>query len=180
MNEPFCFKLISTLPIELVDGVKIELLAIDKWVGHTTKALGTNHRKAIGLRMSKHYPRNGIGPIEMIGTCVDTAHMQRCPLTKSLISGLMVEHGWSELGQVSTSRMTPGGIIRPHIDGGAYFSHFHRVHVSLQSGDGVDFTCEDETISMKTGEVWIFDNKRVHSVRNKGAVERINLFFDAR
>jgi hypothetical protein len=179
MNESFRFKHLKTLSTDVVDSILAEVRALKDWKSHKFSSLGTG-RFAISLRNSSDYPSSGIAPVEMISSCRDLIQYKSCSLTKKLVEDLCVEYGWSELGLVTFSRTLPGAEIRSHIDGGPYFNAFHRVHVSLQTDPNIWFICEDEKISMKKGEVWILDNKRLHSVVNDGSVERINLFFDAR
>lgn len=180
MNEPFRFKLMMRLPPGIVDAVHTELAALEGWRVHQASTLGTSHRKSVSLRGHPGYPVSGIAPLGMVGTCQDARVFSACPATRELLRHLMHEYSWAELGLVTVSRMTPGGVIAPHIDGGAYFNHYHRIQIPLQACEGIEFTCEDETVQMKAGEVWCFDNKRVHSVRNHGLADRTNLYFDAR
>lgn len=180
MNEPFCFKLLLTLPGATTEAVRSELSGLAGWKVHSSSVLGTQQRQSVGLRGHPAYPTSGIAPMSMVGTCRDTPAWAASPATRELIGQLMHEFKWTELGLATVSRMTPGGVIAPHIDGGVYFNHYHRIQIALQAGAGIEFTCEDETVEMQAGQVWCFDNKRVHAVRNRGAVERMNLYFDAR
>ena len=180
MNEPFRFKRLMTLPQGWVEQALRELQALDGWRVHSSSTLGTAARQSVALRGHPDYPPSGIAPQGMVGTCRDTAAFGRCPATRELVNQVMRDMQCSELGLATVSRTVPGGAIAPHIDGGAYFSHYHRIQIPLSAGPGITFTCEEETVVMAAGEVWCFDNKRVHSVRNAGTVERINLYFDTR
>lgn len=133
------------------------------------------------FRNNNLYPATGICGAELINTCYDTDNIERAPAIWSLVQHIAQATGWTELGLVTVSITGPGGTITPHVDGGAYFSSFHRVQVPLATGPGITFTCEDTTIQMMPGEVWCLDNKRVHWVNNNSSNDdRINLLFDAR
>lgn len=87
--------------------------------------------------------------------------------------------GVTELGYVLIVRLKAGGEIDPHIDEGAYAEHYERFHLVLTSEPGNEFTVDDETVHMAPGEVWWFNHRRLHSVINGSAYERIHVIFDA-
>lgn len=84
------------------------------------------------------------------------------------------------IGRLIISRLPPGGVITPHVDGGAVAQVYTRYQMPLQSALGVVFECEGEKVQMVGGEVWWFDNKRTHSVINNSATDRISLIADLR
>lgn len=182
MREPFPFQLLMKLELELVEAAMIEVKQLTNWGSNKSNALSDSRRKSVALRSNKFYPKTGIGQANMIDTCVDTDNIKRAKKIMGIVTTVREAMNWtSKLGLVSVSVLSPGGLIKPHIDGGAYFSYYHRVQIPLSAGPGITFSCEDETIEMKLGEVWCLDNKRVHWVNNSSAVhDRVNLFFDTR
>jgi hypothetical protein len=89
---------------------------------------------------------------------------------------------WGErLGRVLITRLAPGKRILPHRDViGKYASYYSRYHVSLCGHPGSLFRAADETVTMRTGEVWRFDASAEHEVINNSADDRINLLIDIR
>lgn len=85
----------------------------------------------------------------------------------------------TELGRVMIVSLKPGGSIDRHADEGAYAEHYSRFHLVLSSDEGNEFACGDETVHMKTGEVWWFNHQLEHAVVNRSQRERIHLIFDA-
>lgn len=83
-----------------------------------------------------------------------------------------------EFGRALIVALRPGGIIMPHADEGAYADHYERFHIVLKSEPGVLFRCDDETVEMKPGELWCFNHKIEHEVRNHSGHERIHLIMD--
>lgn len=83
----------------------------------------------------------------------------------------------TRLGGVLITKIPAGGQIKPHHDKGRWHSEFFntKVYVPLQSNDNCINICEDEKVNMKAGEVWSFDNLKVHSVLNQGDEDRMTL-----
>lgn len=103
----------------------------------------------------------------------------RLPQVRPFIFGLMRQIEAEQLGRVMISRLAPGKRILPHTDKvGAYSDHYRRYHLALQSGPGCLFRCGDETVQMRTGEVWTFDHLLEHEVANNSADDRIHLIVD--
>jgi len=84
------------------------------------------------------------------------------------------------LGNVLLTRIPPGGQIEPHIDTGWAPEWFtSKFYVVLQSDRCVN-VCGDESVQMRAGEVWRFENRVTHSVDNRGDVDRISLIITMR
>ena len=79
------------------------------------------------------------------------------------------------VGRVILTKMTPGGVITPHVDEGPYADRYDRFHVCLQ---GVStFGCGESVQQMRNGQVWWFNHKLTHSVINHEG-DRIHLIID--
>lgn len=87
-----------------------------------------------------------------------------------------------QLGGVLITKIPPSGEIKPHNDRGRWHPEFFntKVYIPLQSNDGCINTCQDDQVNMKTGEVWVFDNLKTHSVQNNGDTDRITLIISMR
>lgn len=177
MREPFRFKHYFDLSSSERERALAEALGRQDWQVHPMKSF--KHRRSLQLRTNAYYSKTGIVGAEAIGQSKDSLLFEECLSARSIISRVMSRLGYTELGLATISRMTAGALA-PHIDAGAYFDYYHRIQIPLSGDEGTVFICESETVRMKPGEVWGFDNKRVHSVTNTGSSERINLFFDAR
>ena len=55
-----------------------------------------------------------------------------------------------------------------------------RFHVVLHGLPGSLYKCGDEVVCMRTGEVWWFQHREVHSVENNSSDTRIHLLVDLR
>ena len=84
------------------------------------------------------------------------------------------------LGRCLITRLCPGEKIALHADMGSPAEYYERYHIVLQGLAGSVFKCGDESVQMRTGEVWWFDNIQEHEVINNSADDRIHLIVDIR
>ena len=83
-----------------------------------------------------------------------------------------------ELGRATLVALQPRGWVRPHVDAGAYYRIRDRFHLVLRSREGSPLTSGGETVVMREGELWAFDNKAEHDARNPTDEPRMHLIFD--
>lgn len=84
----------------------------------------------------------------------------------------------AELGRAKIVRLMPGRRVYPHIDRGEYYRLRDRYHLVLRSAAGSYLKSGNETVRMREGELWWFDNKQVHEAYNDGEHARVHLIFD--
>lgn len=102
------------------------------------------------------------------------------PAARSIVFALMRQVEGERLGRVLITRLAPGRRIYPHVDGGDHAAYYKRHHVMVRCLPGVVFRAADEAPTMKTGDVWWFDNSVEHEVVNNSADDRIALIVDIR
>lgn len=83
-----------------------------------------------------------------------------------------------DLGRATLVALQPRGWVRPHTDAGAYYRIRDRFHLVLSSRDGSPLTSGGESVVMREGELWAFDNKARHDARNPTDEPRVHLIFD--
>lgn len=96
-----------------------------------------------------------------------------------LVAPVLRVLGSTRLGRVLIVSLKPGGVIDAHEDQGRYAKTYSRFHLVLKSEPGNSFTCDGETVHMAPGELWWFNHRGEHSVRNDSDQERIHVIFDA-
>lgn len=112
---------------------------------------------------------------------VDLPLMQKLPKAKDALLNIMRLVNGSRLGRVVMTRLEPGKKIAPHADTrGAYAVYYTRYHLVLQGLSGSLFNCGNETVNMRTGELWWFDAAAEHSVINNSQDDRIHMLIDVR
>jgi hypothetical protein len=102
------------------------------------------------------------------------------PEAQNICLDLMRQVRGERLGRVLITRLAPGKSIAPHVDGGDHAAYYERYHVVLQGLPGQLFRCGGETVQMRTGELWWFQNLIEHEVINNSADDRIVLIADIR
>lgn len=100
------------------------------------------------------------------------------PAAKDLIHSLIARVKGIRLGRCLITRLAPGRKIDPHEDGGSHAAYYERFHIVLQAGPGCLFRTGEETVQMRAGEVWWFNNAIEHEVINNSADDRIHLIVD--
>jgi hypothetical protein len=80
--------------------------------------------------------------------------------------------------RVMLARMAPGGIIHPHKDASPSAKWPHKIHVPLQTNDGVTFFVDDQPFHLPEGEAVEVNNMGKHAVENRGSTDRIHLIFE--
>ncbi len=84
----------------------------------------------------------------------------------------------ADLGRATLVALLPRSRVYPHIDTGAYYRIRDRLHLVLKSPEGSPLAAEEETVVMREGELWVFNNKVRHSAENPSAEPRVHLIFD--
>ncbi|MES2936864.1 MAG: aspartyl/asparaginyl beta-hydroxylase domain-containing protein [Pseudomonadota bacterium] len=102
---------------------------------------------------------------------------KKLPALKGFLQEFAASQG-TRLGRANVVRLKPQGKVYPHIDQGAYSRRRDRYHLVLKSEAGSVLTAGGETVVMRAGELWWFDNKKEHSAENPSDEWRIHLIFD--
>lgn len=112
---------------------------------------------------------------------IDRDVLKQLPQAKDIALNIMRGVGGSRLGRMVVTNLPAGKKILPHADTqGQYAKYYTRYHVVLQGLPGSLFVCGDETVNMRTGEVWWFDASAEHMLANNSGDDRIHLLVDIR
>lgn len=104
----------------------------------------------------------------------------KLPQARPILFDLMRMVEGVTLGRVIITKLAPGKKITPHTDGGAPATYYNRYQIALQSLPGAFFTIEDESVNFETGDVWLINNRKEHSVENNSREDRIVMIVDIR
>ena len=86
-----------------------------------------------------------------------------------------------QLGNVLLTKILPGGEVKAHSDQGWGPSFFDlKFYIVLQGNDRCVNWCEDDRVTMRTREAWMFRNTVPHGVVNNGDEDRISLIITMR
>jgi len=108
-----------------------------------------------------------------IGQMMPTAALRSMPYTRSVLAALHAPIGRSRLMRIPSE-----GRLGSHVDTNRYWQDHLRVHIPVVTSPSVRFVVEDNSVHMATGEVWVFDTWRQHSVENPAEFDRIHLVVD--
>lgn len=65
-----------------------------------------------------------------------------------------------------------------HIDDGEFLETCHRVHIPIKTNSDVYYIIEGVKYNWVTGNIYEFDNTRMHGVQNNSSEDRIHLMFN--
>lgn len=158
-----------------------ELAAVpDLWLADTSrqrKVRCQRDTQNIFLRTAKKPLPPGAKNANDVHDSRTTATAKKFPRTLAFCEEIAtLQRG--ELGRATLVSLQPQGWVRPHTDAGAYYRIRDRYHLVLRSPEGSPLTAEGETIVMREGELWVFDNKALHEARNRTDEPRVHLIFD--
>lgn len=97
------------------------------------------------------------------------------PALRGIIFRLMRLVDGERLGGVLITRIPPGGGIALHTDAGWHVDHYDKFYLSLKSSPGAQFCCPDEDLHPRPGEIYRFDNRIPHWVKNESSEDRVTL-----
>lgn len=104
----------------------------------------------------------------------------KLPEAQIIIFDLMRLVNGTRLGRVLITRLSPGKSIAAHVDGGTHAEYYERYHCILQNFPGSNFRAGNETICMRSGDLYWFDNSKEHEVLNQSQDDRLTLIIDIR
>jgi hypothetical protein len=79
--------------------------------------------------------------------------------------------------RVQLAELPPGCVIEPHTDR-YILTMMHRLHIPLVTDEHVRFIIDEQTYSLKAGNLYELNNVVVHSVENIGRMNRVHLLID--
>jgi hypothetical protein len=99
----------------------------------------------------------------------------KIPAAWSLSRRVMRRVGGSRLGGVLITRIPPGGSVAPHIDQGWHARFYGKYAIQVEGGPDQAFCFEDAELRPEPGDLYTFDNSRLHWVRNDSDHNRTTL-----
>ncbi len=137
----------------------------DEWQKHPQGYSGNS-----AIRLVSH---DGGENDDVHGAMLPTLNLERCPYIQQILAFFGVVVSRSRL-----MRLAPGGKVPAHSDTNYHWFNRIRIHIPIITTEDVLFHCDDETVHMKAGDSWLFDNWRVHGVENNSNIHRVHLVID--
>ena len=155
-----------------------KLNASDRWDEHKLRTLQYVHSDVsdIWVRFCEWQDENSLEQFNKPHESVWYPIVDEIPELKEIVSEVVARAGDVDLGGVLITKIKPGGKVLPHKDAGWHAEHYNVKHgVQLAGNDQQVFGFEDSCLSPETGEVFRFDNSRIHWVLNNSEVERMTM-----
>lgn len=103
------------------------------------------------------------------------------PQLKRVVYDVLAHLGDVKLGGVLITRIPPGCGVAPHVDGGWHAGYYTDKHgVQLKGTLDQSFNFEGYSLSALPGEVYWFDNSKLHWVENPSSEDRITMIICTR
>lgn len=99
----------------------------------------------------------------------------KLPYIQPLVFDLMRMFFGERLGMVLITRIPPHCNVGKHVDMGWHARHYLKFGVQIKAAPGQKFCYEGYSLETKEGDVFAFDNSKVHWVENPTDFERITL-----
>lgn len=131
----------------------------------------------IFLRAAKKPLPEGMKNANDVHECRTMRHSRQFPNTLAFCESFAQQQS-GFLGRVTLVALLPKSKVYSHIDIGSYYAARDRYHLVLRSPQGSRLTAGAETVLMREGELWVFNNKVVHSAENVSDQIRVHLIFD--
>jgi hypothetical protein len=101
--------------------------------------------------------------------------ISQIPAVVELCHDAMAEVGGKLLGGVLITKIPPHEKVEPHIDGGWHAGYYEKFAIQLKGTPEQKFCFEDAVLSAEVGELYTFDNSKLHWVINDSDEDRMTL-----
>lgn len=115
-----------------------------------------------------------------INNCHDSCETelyQFYPNIKKYMNTFIEKYG-GEIGRIMVVLLPSQKMVYPHIDEGEYYKARDRFHFVLSGS--YEYTVEKEVNLFQQGELWFFDNQKIHFAKTVSEKERISIIFDVK
>lgn len=99
----------------------------------------------------------------------------KLPAVRKTVYDVMRAVEGDMLGGVLITKIPPGGRVEPHIDGGWHAGFYGKYAVQIKGNQDQAFCFEEAELRAEPGDLYTFDNSRLHWVTNDSDMDRITL-----
>lgn len=151
----------------------------DLWNQHTPRTEYGVHAQADDIWVRYNDWANWQGSLALLNrehVSVWYPAYHRLPSLPGVIEAARRHAGMGALGGIFITRLGPGRRILPHVDGG-WHAETYTLKVALQLRGNADqaFCFEGHQLSAEPGELYYFDNSKLHWVYNMSDEDRMTL-----
>ncbi|HYJ40770.1 MAG TPA: sulfotransferase [Steroidobacteraceae bacterium] len=144
---------------------EVASLPEEVWAPHPNHIAGNTSLRLVSVEGGENDDVDGV--------MRPTPHLAKLPYVRQVLASFGVVWSRSRL-----LRLDPGAVVPEHADINYHWFYRVRVHIPIVTRPEVLFHCGGETVHMRGGEAWLFDNWRLHRVENPTPEARIHLVAD--
>jgi len=144
---------------------EVASLPAEAWAPHPNHIPGNTSLRLVSVEGGENDDVDGV--------MRPTPHLAKLPYVRQVLASFGAVWSRSRL-----LRLDPGAVVPEHADINYHWFYRVRVHIPIVTRPEVLFHCGGETVHMRGGEAWLFDNWRLHSVENPTPDARIHLVAD--
>ncbi len=145
-----------------------------EWIPHFNTGGYTGSWNAISLYAVDGNERNIFAHQTENASISETPLMQECVYFREVLDGFKFP-----ILSVRLLRLEVGAEIKPHTDHElGYEDGQFRLHIPIVTNPEIEFILDGERLTMLPGECWYTNVNLVHSVANRGTIDRVHLVID--
>lgn len=147
----------------------------DAWNRHRTRTYAGPHNEVSDVWVRYNASEN-LGPdFNNEHESVWYPVVDDIPAVSPLIFKVMHDVSGTRLGGVLITKIPPGGKVAPHSDHGWHARYYDKFAVQVCGNSQQAFCFEDAELRPEPGDLYTFDNSRLHWVNNDSDSDRITL-----
>lgn len=145
-----------------------------KWIPHFNTGGYTGNWKAVSLYAADGNGQNIFAHVQDQSSISETPLMKECGYFREVLDFFKFP-----ILSVRLLRLEVGAEIKPHTDYElGYEDGQFRLHIPIVTNPEIEFILDGERLTMLPGECWYTNVNFVHSVANRGTVDRVHLVID--
>ncbi len=145
-----------------------------QWIPHFNTGGYTGNWKAVSLYARNGNEQNIFAHVQDQSSISETPLMKECAYFREVLDFFKFP-----ILSVRLLRLEVGAEIKPHTDYElGYEDGQFRLHIPIVTNPDIEFILGGERLTMLPGECWYTNVNFVHSVANRGAVDRVHLVID--
>jgi len=140
-----------------------------EWLAHPQKFAGNQALPLVSVNGQYNHD------FAISGQMLPTPALHHCPYIRRVLASLQVP-----ISRTRLMLLAPGAEVSRHFDAGYHWYRRVRIHIPVLTHSDVFFGCADQKIHMQEGEVWTFDHRKWHWVKNNSSFPRVHLVIDTK
>lgn len=164
-------------PVQFDEQRLVQDLALameDQWIPHFNTGGYVGNWKAVSLFAKDGNEQNIFAHQQENSLISETPLMKKCTYFQEVVHSFKFP-----ILSVRLLRLEVGAEIKPHTDHElGYEDGQFRLHIPIVTNPEIEFILDGERLTMLPGECWYTNVNLVHSVANRGTIDRVHLVID--